>query len=260
VAGLLIGYFNWESTNSLDLTFRMAAGASILLGVFSFFLPHTPPAKPRGEKVTTRELLGLDALSLLKDRSFLVFFVASILICVPLAFYYNFTNPFLNEVGMERAAAKMTLGQASEVLFLLLMPYFFVRLGVKKMLLVGMIAWALRYVFFAFGDTGANTWMLITGIVLHGICYDFFFVTGQIYTDARAGERFKSSAQGLITLATYGAGMFIGALISGYIVDAYILGEGHDWQTIWLIPAGIAAVILVAFALAFREPKEEIEM
>ncbi|MCB0637945.1 MAG: nucleoside permease [Lewinella sp.] len=260
VAGLLIGYFNWESTNSLELTFQMAAGASILLGVFSFFLPHTPPAKPRGEKVTTRELLGLDALSLLKDRSFLVFFVASILICVPLAFYYNFTNPFLNEVGMERAAAKMTLGQASEVLFLLLMPYFFVRLGVKKMLLVGMIAWALRYVFFAFGDTGANTWMLITGIVLHGICYDFFFVTGQIYTDARAGERFKSAAQGLITLATYGAGMFIGALISGYIVDAYILGEGHDWKTIWLIPAGIAAVILIAFALAFREPKEEIEM
>lgn len=253
VAGLLIGYFNWESTNQLASTYKMAAGASLLLGVFSFFLPNTPPPKSRDEKVTARDLLGLDALGLLKDRSFLTFFVASILICVPLAFYYNFTNAYLNEVGMDRAAAKMSMGQMSEVLFLLLMPFFFVRLGVKKMLLVGMVAWALRYVCFAFGDTGDGAWMLILGIVLHGICYDFFFVTGQIYTDNRAGERFKSAAQGLITLATYGAGMFIGSYISGYIVDAYAVDGGHDWKSIWLIPAGIAGVILLLFAVSFRE-------
>ncbi|MBP6812196.1 MAG: nucleoside permease, partial [Saprospiraceae bacterium] len=256
VAGLLIGYFNWESSNQLASTFKMAAGASLLLGIFSFFLPNTPPPKSREEKVTASDLLGLDALGLLKDRSFLTFFVASILICVPLAFYYNFTNAYLNEVGMDRAAAKMSMGQMSEVLFLLLMPFFFVRLGVKKMLLVGMVAWALRYVCFAFGDTGDGAWMLILGIVLHGICYDFFFVTGQIYTDNRAGERFKSAAQGLITLATYGAGMFIGSYISGYIVDAYAIDGGHDWKSIWLIPASIAGVILLLFAVSFREKKD----
>lgn len=254
VAGLLIGYFNWESNSHLELTFQMAAGASLLLGVFSFFLPNTPPLKPRNEPVTARDLLGLDALSLLKDRSFLTFFVASVLICVPLAFYYNFTNPFLNEVGMEKAAAKMSMGQMSEVLFMLLMPFFFVRLGVKKMLLVGMATWVLRYVLFAFGDTDGSNWMLLLGIIVHGICYDFFFVTGQIYTDNRAGERFKSAAQGLITLATYGAGMFVGSLVSGYVVDAYANASGgHDWTTIWLIPAGIAGVILLLFAFSFRE-------
>lgn len=254
VAGLIIGYLNWESNGQLELTFQMAAGASLLLGIFSFFLPHTPPLKPRNEPVTARDLLGLDALSLLKDRSFLSFFIASVLICVPLSFYYNFTNPFLNEIGMEQAAAKMSMGQMSEVLFMLLMPFFFVRLGVKKMLLVGMAAWILRYVLFALGDTGGNYWMLILGIVLHGICYDFFFVTGQIYTDARAGERFKSAAQGLITLATYGAGMFVGSLVSGYIVDAYATADGgHNWMNIWMIPAGIAAVILALFAFSFRE-------
>lgn len=256
IAGLLIGYFNWESANQLASTFKMAAGASLLLGIFSFFLPNTPPPKSRDEKVTASDLLGLDALGLLKDRSFLTFFIASILICVPLAFYYNFTNAFLNETGMDRAAAKMSMGQMSEVLFLLLMPFFFVRLGVKKMLLVGMAAWALRYVCFAFGDTGGGAWMLILGIVLHGICYDFFFVTGQIYTDNRAGERFKSAAQGLITLATYGAGMFIGSYISGYIVDAYAIDGGHDWKSIWLIPAGIAGVILLLFAVSFREKED----
>ncbi|PSR12805.1 MAG: MFS transporter [Bacteroidetes bacterium] len=253
VAGLLIGYFNWEQANTLSLTFQMAAIASLLLGIFSFFLPHTPPPKPRTEKVSTRELLGLDALSLLKDRSFLVFFVASVLICIPLAFYYNFTNPFLNEIGVARAAAKMTLGQASEVLFMLLMPFFFVRLGVKKMLLVGMICWALRYVLFALGDADGRGWMLILGIALHGICYDFFFVTGQIYTDKQAGERFKSAAQGLITLATYGAGMFIGSLASGYIVNAYTTAAGHDWQTIWLIPAAFAGAIILLFSVAFKD-------
>jgi nucleoside transporter len=256
IAGLIIGHYNWESGNQLSLTFRMAAGASLLLGLFSFALPHTPPLKPRDEPITTRDLLGLDALSLLKDRSFLSFFIASVLICVPLTFYYNFTNLFLNEAGMQQAAGKMSMGQMSEVLFMLLMPFFFVRLGVKKMLLVGMAAWVLRYVLFAFGDTDSNYWMLILGIVLHGICYDFFFVTGQIYTDNRAGDRFKSAAQGLITLATYGAGMFVGSVVSGYIVDMYATDGGHNWQSIWLIPAGIAVFILALFSLTFRDKAE----
>jgi nucleoside transporter len=256
ITGFIIGYFNWESGNQLELTFRMAAGASLLLGLFSFTLPHTPPLKPRDEPVTTRDLLGLDAFSLLKDRSFLSFFITSVLICVPLTFYYNFTNLFLNEAGMQKAANKMIMGQISEVLFMLLMPFFFVRLGVKKMLLVGMAAWVLRYVLFAFGDTDSNYWMLILGIVLHGICYDFFFVTGQIYTDNRAGDRFKSAAQGLITFATYGVGMFVGSLISGYIVEMYVTDGGHDWQSIWLIPAGIAVFILALFSLTFRDKAE----
>jgi MFS family permease len=171
-----------------------------------------------------------------------------------LAFYYNFTNPFLNEVGMKAAAGKQSLGQVSETLFMLLMPLFFVRLGVKKMLAIGMIAWVLRYLMFAFGNADANYWMLIGGIVLHGICYDFFFVTGQIYTDRLAGEKFKSAAQGFITLATYGVGMLFGSIISGVVVDKYVIaGGGHDWYNIWIIPAAISAVVALLFLLFFRD-------
>ncbi|RZK82596.1 MAG: MFS transporter, partial [Pedobacter sp.] len=186
----------------------------------------------------------------------LLFFISSIAICIPLSFYYNFTNLYLNEVGMKSAAAVQSLGQVSETLFMLLIPIFFIRLGVKKMLAIGMVAWVLRYVMFAYGNADSGYWMLIVGIVLHGICYDFFFVTGQIYTDNQAGERFKSAAQGLITLATYGIGMLIGSLVSGPIVDAYKTSEGHDWQTIWLIPAGIAAVVMILFVILFKDVKK----
>jgi len=257
VAGLIIGWLGWEKSNTLSLTFKMASVASGILGLLSFMLPNTPPLK-KGQKVSVGELLGLDAIRLLKQRSFLLFFLSSVAICIPLAFYYNFTNPFLNEAGMSSAAGKQSLGQMSEFLFMLLMPLFFSRLGVKKMLALGMLAWVIRYLFFAFGNVDANYWMLIGGIVLHGICYDFFFVTGQIYTDARAGEQFKSAAQGLITLATYGVGMLIGYLISGPIVDAYKLADGtHDWKSIWLIPAGIALLVLALFMLLFRESNTE---
>ncbi|WP_142685584.1 nucleoside permease [Chitinophaga polysaccharea] len=253
IAGLLIGWLQWEKTNSLDLTFKMAAGASLLLGVFSFTLPKTPPAK-KGTQISVKEILGLDAIRMLKNRSYLLFFLASIAICIPLAFYYNFTNPFLNEIGMNAAAGKQSMGQMSEFLFMLVMPLFFARLGVKKMLALGMLAWVVRYTLFSFGDIDANYWMLIIGIILHGICYDFFFVTGQIYTDKIAGEEFKSSAQGFVTLATYGVGMLIGFIISGPIVDAYKTGaNSHNWHTIWLIPAGIAAAVLVLFMLFFRD-------
>jgi nucleoside transporter len=256
VAGLTIGWLGWEQSNSLVLTFKMAAVASLILGILSFTLPATPPAK-KGQKTTLGDIMGLDSLGLLKNKSYLIFFIASVAICVPLAFYYNFTNPFLNEVGMKAAAGKQSMGQISELVFMALMPLFFVRLGVKKMLAVGMLAWVLRYIFFAYGDTGSNYWMLIAGIVMHGICYDFFFVTGQIYTDNLAGEKFKSAAQGFITLATYGVGMLIGSYISGPIVDKFKVSEtAHNWTTIWLIPAGIAAVVLVVFLAFFRDTNQ----
>jgi nucleoside transporter len=258
VAGVIIGYLGWEQTGTLILTFKMASIASVVLAVLSFTLPDTPPGK-KGQKTSFADIIGLDSIGLLKNKSYLVFFLASVSICVPLAFYYNFTNPFLNEVGVKRAAGVQTLGQVSEFAFMVAMPFFFVRLGVKKMLAVGMFAWALRYLLFAYGDAGNNYWMLIGGIVLHGVCYDFFFVTGQIYTDNLAGERFKSAAQGFITLATYGVGMFIGFTISGRIVDNYQTSvNSHNWQTIWVIPAVIAGAVLVLFLLFFSD-KNHIE-
>lgn len=254
IAGLTIGWLNWEQSGELNLTFRAAAIASALLGILSFTLPDTPPLK-KESKTSLKDVLGLDAIGLLANRSYLLFFLASVAICIPLAFYYNFTNLFLNEAGMKSAAGVQSLGQVSETLFMLLIPIFFVRLGVKKMLAIGMLAWVLRYVLFAFGNVDANYWMLIGGIILHGICYDFFFVTGQIYTDNLAGERFKSAAQGMITLATYGVGMLIGSLVSGPIVDAYSSGDVHNWKMIWLIPAGIAAIVLLLFLLLFKDRK-----
>ncbi len=252
LAGLIIGWLNWEQSGNLVLTFKMASVASIILGVFSFFLPKTPPVK-KGEKTSIGEILGLDALRLLKNRSYLLFFIASVAICIPLAFYYNFTNPFLNEVGIKKAAGIQSMGQVSETLFMLLMPLFFARLGVKKMLAIGMSAWVIRYLFFAYGNSDSNYWMLIGGIVLHGICYDFFFVTGQIYTDRLAGDKFKSSAQGFITLATYGVGMLIGSIISGMVVNNYVQNTTHDWYSIWIIPAGISGLVALLFILFFKD-------
>lgn len=257
LAGLTISFIGWDEKNKEDLlenTFKMASIASLVLGLFSFTLPHTPPLK-KGQKTSVSEMLGLDALRLLKNRSYLMFFLASMAISIPLAFYYNFTHLFLTEQGVENVTGKQSLGQVSEIAFMMLMPVLFVRWGVKKMLAIGMLAWAIRYVLFAYGNNDEAYWMLITGIVLHGICYDFFFVTGQIYTDNLAGERFKSAAQGLVTLATYGVGMMIGALISGPIVDAYKTGDTHDWKMIWLIPAGIALAVVLLFLLFFRDTK-----
>ncbi len=257
LAGLTISFIGWDEKNKeglLENTFKMASIASLVLGLFSFTLPHTPPLK-KGQKTSVSEMLGLDALRLLKNRSYLLFFLASMAISIPLAFYYNFTHLFLTEQGVENVTGKQSLGQVSEIAFMMLMPILFIRWGVKKMLAIGMLAWAIRYVLFAYGNNDEAYWMLITGIVLHGICYDFFFVTGQIYTDNLAGERFKSAAQGLVTLATYGVGMMIGALISGPIVDAYKTGDTHDWKMIWLIPAAIALAVVLLFLLFFRDTK-----
>lgn len=255
VAGFVIGTLGWESKNVLQYTFQMAAAASLALGVLSFFLPDTPPTADKNSKVSIRDILGLDAIGLLKDVRYLIFFVASILICIPLAFYYQNANLFLNEVGVTEAASKMAYGQVSETLFMLLLPIFIARFGIKISLLVGMAAWVLRYVLFAYGDAGDKAWMLILGIVLHGICYDFFFVTGQIYTNHKAGDKIKSAAQGLITLATYGVGMMIGFNLAGKISDQYLVNGVHAWTNIWLIPAGIAAAILVFFLVAFKDEK-----
>jgi nucleoside transporter len=256
IAGLIIGWLNWEKTDSLSLTFAMAAIASLLLGLLSFTLPNTPPPK-KAQKTTIGDVIGLDSLGLLKNRSYLIFFLASIAICIPLAFYYDKTNQFLNEIGMVKAAGIQTAGQFSELFFMIAMPFFFVRLGVKKMLAAGMLAWGLRYLFFAYGDVGSNYWMLIAGIVIHGICYDFFFVTGQIYTDRFAGERFKSAAQGFITLATYGLGMLMGYYLGGFTVDHWKTSPVmHDWRSIWLVPGGIAAAVLVVFLLFFTDKKQ----
>lgn len=262
-AGLLISYlFHWDNEGAvkegmLKNTFMMAAVVSLILGLFSFILPKTPPKVSSGEKVKLSEILGLDALKLLKDKNFAIFFISSILICIPLAFYYQNAHPFLSNVGMDNPTGKMTIGQISEVLFLLLLPIFFTRFGFKKTILVGMLAWGIRYALFAYGNASDLGFMLIIGIALHGICYDFFFVSGQIYTNAAAGDKYKSSAQGLITLATYGVGMLIGFEVAGMITDTYKLTDGsYDWKMVWIIPSGIAFAVFLLFALFFNDKKK----
>lgn len=252
IAGLLIGHFGIEKTVS---TFYMAAGVSVLLGLFSFFLPNTPP-KAKAANATASKALGTEAFVLFKNIPYSVFFIAAILVCIPLSFYYGFANPFLNEIGVTNAAGKMILGQISEGIFILAIPFLFNSIGVKNMLLLGMAAWILRYICFAYGNIGTYEWMLYAGIILHGVCYDFFFVTGYMYTEKKAGEKIKNAAQGLFTFATYGVGMFIGTRYSGNIVDKHILENGmHDWTKIWLVPAYIAIGVLIYFILFFREKK-----
>jgi nucleoside transporter len=248
VAGLAIGSLGLEAT---AVPMRIAAAGSVVLGLFCLALPHTPPQ--RRSRASIGDVLGLDALKLLREPPFAVFVLGSFLVCIPLQFYYAFANPFLNELQVSNAAGKMTLGQMSEVFFMLVMPFFFRRLGVKYMLLVGMAAWTARYLLFAYGDNGAAVWMLYAGILLHGICYDFFFVTGQIYVDHKAPTEMRAAAQGFIAFVTLGVGMFIGSWVSGRVVDAYAIGAGaHAWERIWLVPAAGAAGVLVLFALFFR--------
>ncbi|WP_373055984.1 nucleoside permease [Zunongwangia sp. H14] len=264
VSGLAISLiFSWDSAEAiengmLENTFLMTAAASAFLGIFSFFLPATPPKADTGEKPNISEILGLDALKLLKSKNFLIFFVSSILISIPLAFYYQHLSPFLTDIEVGNSTAKAAIGQASEVLFMLLIPFFLKRYGIKMTLLMGMIAWGVRYLLFAYGNADELSFMLMIGIALHGVCYDFFFVSGQIYTDSKAGEKFKSSAQGLITLATYGVGMLIGFYAAGLVSDAYIMSDGNrDWTGIWTVPAIFAFAVMILFAIFFRNEKIE---
>ena len=259
VVGLMIDRVFKISTEQLATTFIIAAVASGILGLMSFTLPDTPP-KAKGTQTTFAQVLGADALVLFKNRSFVIFFIASVLICIPLSFYYSLTNLFLTEAGMKNVTSNMTFGQISEAVFILLIPFFFRRLGVKWMIAIGMIAWATRFLLFGYGDADANLWMLFAGIILHGVCFDFFFVTGQIYTDSKADVSIQSSAQGLITMATYGVGMWIGTLLSGYVKDYYTANGVVNWKSIWMVPAGIAAVVLVLFILLFKEKNKTVTL
>ena len=254
-AGLTITYIQLNFLPNMEkseIPMKIAGITSVLLALYSFTLPNTPPQNV-GREVTAGEVLGLKTLRLMKEGSFAVFVLCSLLISIPLAFYYNFTNVFLNDLGAKGAAAKQSLGQMSEVGFMILMPWFIARLGVKKTLLIGMLAWVVRYFLFAHGNLRRYEWMLYAGILLHGVCYDFFFVTGQIYVDKKAPKEIRASAQGFIALITYGIGIGLGSIVSGRVVDAFTSGGVKDWMTIWLIPGAFALVISVLFALAFKE-------
>ena len=258
VAGLTVGGLKLEAT---AMPLKLAAGCSLLLAVYALTLPHTPPIK-KTAGFKAPGVVAPEAMRLLKDRSFAVFVLASFLICVPLQFYYAFTNLFLNEIGIQNAAGKMTGGQISELGCMLLIPWFFRRLGVKYMLIAGMSAWALRYALFAFGDPGTGIWMLYLGILLHGICYDFFFVTGQIYVDRKAPAANRAAAQGMLTLVTYGAGMLLGSWLSGQVVDRFAIAGAngemtHAWRPIWLVAGGLSAAVLVLFFFAFKDREQE---
>ncbi len=246
----LVGF--WGVGDKVTI-FQISMVSAVVLGLFSFTLPDTPPTAkgPTG----FAQIIGADAFVLFKNRSFIVFFISSILICIPLSFYYAMANPSLTDAGMTNVENKMSLGQASEVIFMLLIPLAFRRLGVKWMLATGLIAWIVRFALFGYGDAGSGEWMFYIAILLHGVCFDFFFVTGQIYTDMKAGDKIKSQAQGLITLATYGIGMFIGSKLAGRVTAVYTVNEIKDWTQIWMVPAYIAAGVLIIFLIAFRENK-----
>jgi nucleoside transporter len=256
-AGLLIGRLGADAT---AIPLRLGAAASVLMAVYCLSLPHTPPHNA-GKRLSVRDVLGLDALALLKDRSFAVFVLGSFLLCIPLQFYYTFANPFLNEIGVKGAAGLMTIGQMSEIGFMLLMPWFFARLGVKKLLLIGMATWTIRYLLFAYanGAAGPVMPMIYLGLLVHGVCYDFFFVTGQIYVDQQADIRIRAAAQGFIALVTLGAGQLIGSWLCGVVVDANVIAAStaggavtHDWSKIWFVPAMGALGVLLIFAAMFK--------
>jgi nucleoside transporter len=252
VIGYIVGHLKIEASSS---QFLLASGTSIVMALFSLTLPHTPPAG-KGKAITARDVLGLDALVMLKDRSYLIFAVTSVFACIPLTFYFSFTNAYLNDVGLVNAAGKMTLGQVSEVGMMLAMPFVFRRMNVKSVLLLGLAAWSLRYALLGFGNAGPLVWMFYVAIIVHGVCYDFFFVTGQLYTDQEAPSSLRNTAQGFYTFLTYGLGMFMGSLLSGIAVDFFTTGSGanlhRNWNGFWLSSSAAALLLFLAIALLFR--------
>ncbi|HZR58374.1 MAG TPA: nucleoside permease [Terriglobales bacterium] len=250
--GVTVGRLGVETST---VPFLLAAGASVIMSIFSLTLPHTPPPS-RGQSVTLRRVLGLDALVMLKRPSFAVFAMASILACIPLTFYFSFTNTYLNELHVENAAGKMALGQASEVAMMLLMPFILRYISVRSILIMGLLAWSVRYMLLAYGNPHSGLWMFYAAILLHGVCYDFFFMTGQLYTDQEAPAHLRSAAQGVITFLTYGVGMLIGSLIAGRTVDYFTHSAGgaviRDWHSFWISSALSAFLILLLVAVFFR--------
>ena len=249
---VLIGWLAVEKSAS---QFLIAAGASVAMAAFSLALPHTPPQN-KNKSVSTREILGLDALVMFKKSAFAVFAAASVLACIPLTFYFSFTNDYLNDLHVQNAAGKMALGQVSEVGMMLLMPFLLRRMTVRSILVVGMLSWTVRYTLLAYGNAGVAIWMFYIAILLHGVCYDFFFMTGQLYTDQEAPPNLRSAAQGLITFLTYGVGMFVGSLSSGITVDHFTSTVGdvvvRNWQSSWLTSAALSFAVLLLIALFFR--------
>jgi nucleoside transporter len=234
--------------------FTLACGVAVAIALYSFTLPNTPPKGDAGP-VSAGKLLGLDALKLFKDRSFAVFMICSFLICIPLSFYFTWTGAFLSEMNVADYASKMTLGQVSEVGFLLLLPILLPILGAKRIMILGMAAWAVRFALFAyFHEQPTATWMVLGGILLHGMCYDFIFVMGRMYVDKAAGDSLRASAQGLHAVFTLGAGMFVGSWLSGVVAQNYTNAQNvHDWKAIWLVPALMSAVLIPVFLALFRE-------
>lgn len=252
--GWVVAYFDLELSSSPIL---IASILSFILGFFAFQLPKTLPRFLSHSK-GIKQWLGLDALYLLRKPSIMVLVVVSLLVSIPLSFYFSFTNLFLNDIGVNNAAGIMTLGQFSEIGFMLLLPFFFKHFGIKKVMIIAMLAWALRYVFFAYGSLD-SIMLLYIGIALHGICYDFFFVAGQIYVNQEAPRELKNSAQALLVQATYGIGMFLGTWLSGVVVKYYTIDQVYNWKGIWLVPAFIAFAVMLLFAIVFTNKKEPVK-
>jgi nucleoside transporter len=256
VIGLVVGFMGIETSAT---PFLLAAGCSIVMALFSLTLPHTPPAA-KGQPSSWRTILGLDALVMLKERSYAVFVIASVLACIPLTFYFSFTNAFLNEAGVANAAGKMTLGQASEVVMMLLMPFLYKRWNLKTILVLGLLAWSVRYMLLAFGNAGPLVSFFYVAILLHGVCYDFFFMTGQLYTDQEAPAHLRGTAQGFIQFLTYGVGMFLGSILSGVVVDIFSTGSGatvtRDWRAFWMTSSIGAFAIFLLVATVFQSKKK----
>jgi len=270
--GFVLGQFSGEELpDRTALPLYTTAIVSLVLGAYSFTLPHTPPPAA-GQAVTIQSIVGIDALRLLGSRSFYIFIGCAFLICIPLAAYFSYAPIFVANAVYDQGVSNalvdalpnpsslMSIGQMSEIAFMLLMPLFFMRLGVKWMLAIGMAAWILRYALFAFGAPDAVFWMVAVGILLHGICYDFFFVTGHIYVDKKSTPAVRGQAQGFLVLVTYGLGMFVGAQIAGALFNRF-LGDSsvltlERWQDFWWVPTGFALLVLVLFMLTFKDDVE----